>query len=89
MAVMTDDDWKAGDPLRPGGAHSRGELLSYEEALARDMARRAAWRERPDVKDWLAREARAARELAEEKAARRGRVEAYGPPNPYKPHRRG
>lgn len=86
---MTADDWKDGDPVQPGGAHSHGELVSYEDALARDMARRAAWRQRPDVVDWLAHKEWAARAREADKAARRGRVEVYGPPNPYKPHRRG
>lgn len=85
---MSADDWKDGDPLRTGGAHSHGDLLSYEEALRLEMARREAWRQRPDVVDWLARRERAARAREAEKMA--GKPQGFiGPPNPYKGHRRG
>jgi len=77
-----------GDPLKPGGAHRHPGAVTAEEALQRHLEFIAEYRARPDV---IEREAMMATSLERKKQNRlreRGKAEVYGPPNPYKPHRK-
>lgn len=79
------------DPARKGGrgAHDSTQLdLTYAEALADAMQRRATEAKLPGNIAYEEMREYRYRRRKEGRLAERGIVEEYGPPNPYKPHRR-
>lgn len=82
------EDWKPGDPVRPGRSHQIAETVPFAEATRRAMEFARATAALPGNVEYrqlrlFGREQR----QREKEAAKPGGL--IGPPNPYKPHRKG
>ncbi|MEX2431073.1 MAG: hypothetical protein WD645_04050 [Dehalococcoidia bacterium] len=74
---MSDDSKPAGDG--PDGFRP----LPAAEALAREMAQRREWAQRPDTVAWEQLQVWKREQREREKAKRQRPAEMVGPPNPY------
>ena len=82
------EDWKPGGPVRPGRSHQIGNAVPFAEAtrLAVAFARETA--ALPSNVEYQQMKLFRAEQRQREK--HRGKPEGLiGPPNPYKPHRKG
>lgn len=81
---MTSNGWDG------SGGHRYRSEMSVEEATKAALARNREWAQQPEVIEQKALRAEGERRRAQ-MAAKRKDQEALliGPPNPFKPHRRG
>ncbi len=78
-----------GGTTYPCGVSGADRLAPMEEYTRQEVARRREWEERPENVEARAR-AVVDRERAERtRVGKDGKPGLIGPPNPYKPHRKG